>query len=360
MAFKDMEVVLYGESIKVNYTDKTHRYQARARVNWELPVTNPKAWGKALYPKGCTTILGETLEKKGLQRYPLQKMLMYAFQFYEFTDDDGEKKMGYSKKGFGSFWGEDDRLIPYTREEALEHISHASKADLRWTQKGADIGSVVHDAIEHYVRAQNGEEVEAFDIATEYQKAINESSYESELAREQALEDMPFDIEAANKAFDQFVIWWQNTKPELLGAEQLIYSKKHNISGTFDGLLRIDGKVILADWKTSNASLNKTAGMPEGINYQYFLQSAIYAMAWEEMGNGKIDDLLIVSARKDGGFSTIFASELGFTIEDCYNWARAVIVCYRMAELSKARLWEHGEKAGVIPVKEGATSGKKS
>ena len=358
MAFKDMQVFLYGESIKVNYTDKTHRYQARERINWDLPKENPKAWGKALYPKGCTTILGNTLEKKGLQRYPLTKALMYMFQFYEFTDDNGEKKMGYSEKGFGSFWGKDGKLIPYTKEEALEHISYGSKADLRWTQKGADIGSVVHDAIEHFVRSQDGQEVEDFDIATQYKASIETADYESDRAKEQAQAEADNDIEQAKLAYNRFVEWWNATKPKLLGAEDLIYSKQHNICGTFDGLLEIEGKgVVLADWKTSNASQSKDACMPEGVNYQYFLQSAIYAMAWMEMGNQEIDDLLIVSCRKDGGFSPIFASDLGLTVKDCINWARAVIVCLRMMDTTKAALWEHGVANGAVIVKpkKGAT-----
>lgn len=360
MAFKDMQVFLYDESIKVNYTDKTHRYQARERINWELPKDNPKAWGKALYPKGCTTILGTTLEKKGLQRYPLTKALMYLFQFYEFTDDNGEKKMGYSKKGFGSLWGDDDKLIPYTREEALDVISYGSKADLRWTQKGADIGSVVHDAIEHYVRRSAGQEVPAFDIATQYRASMEEATYESDRAKAQAEEEADSDIEQAKLAYERFVKWWEETKPELIGAEDLIYSKQHNICGTFDGLLRIDGKVVLADWKTSNASQSKDAGMPEGVNYQYFLQSAIYAMAWMEMGREEVDDLLIVSCRKDGGFSPIFASDLGLTVKDCINWAKAVIVCLRMMDVTKKALWEHGVENGAVIEKVKKTTKKEA
>lgn len=361
MAFKDMEVFLYEDSIKVNYTDKTHRYQARERVNWDLPKDNPKAWGKALFPKGCTTILGNTLEKKGLQRYPLTKALMYMFQFYEFTDDNGEKKIGYSKKGFGSLWGEDDKLIPYTREEALDVISYGAKADLRWTQKGADIGSVVHDAIEHFVRQQSGEEIALLDIAGQYKESIKEATYESDRAKKQAEDEADADIEMAKKAYERFVVWWNETKPKLLGAEDLIYSKQHNICGTFDGLLEIEGKgVVLADWKTSNASQSKDACMPEGVNYQYFLQSAIYAMAWMEMGREEIDDLLIVSCRKDGGFTPIFASDLGLTVKDVINWAKAVIVCLRMMDVTKEALWKHGVENGAVIEKVKKTTKKEA
>jgi hypothetical protein len=352
MAFKDITKVLYDGTIKVDYKDSSHRYSIRERLTKEdgsflLPADNPKAWSKVLKGvRGTTTLLGDTLEKKGLQRYPLTKALMYMFQFYEFTDENGDKKMGYSEKGFGSLWGEDGKLIPHTREEALEHISYGSKADLRWTQKGADIGSVVHDAIEHHV---NGDD--SFDLATEYRNSMEAAKYESDRAKEQAKAEFDADVAMAIEAFNSFKKWWATSGIELLGAEDLIYSRQYRISGTFDGLLRVPSKgVVLADWKTSNASQSKDACMLEGINYQYFLQSAIYAMAWQEMGNEKIDDLLIVSCRKDGGFTTIYASDLGLTVEDCINWAKAVIVCNRMMVRTKTALWDHGVENGAVKV----------
>lgn len=359
MAFKDITKVLYDGTIKIDYKDKAHRYYIRERKLAEdgtflLPEDNPKAWDKVLKGvRGTTTLLGDTLEKKGLQRYPLTKAMMYMFQFYEFTDDEGEKKIGYSKKGFGSFWEDpldidnpEGKMKQFTREEALEHLSYGAKADLRWTQKGADIGSVVHDAIEHHVKGIKG-----FDIAEEYRKSMEAATYESERAKKQAEDECEADTKMAIEAFKSFTVWWKSSKIELLGAEDLIYSKQYRISGTFDGLLRVPGKgVVLADWKTSNASQSKDACMLEGVNYTYFLQSAIYAMAWQEMGNHQIDDLLIVSCRKDGGFSTIFASDLGLTVEDCINWAKAVIVCNRMMVRSKTALWEHGVANGAVKV----------
>ena len=352
MAFKDITKVLYDGTIKIDYKDEAHRYYIRERKLAEdgtflFPEDNPKAWDKVLKGvRGTTTLLGDTLEKKGLMRYPLTKAMMYMFQFYEFTDDNGEKKMGYSPKGFGSLWGKDDKLIPYTREEALEHLSYGSKADLRWTQKGADIGSVVHDAIEHHVKKQKG-----FDIKEQYRASMETAEYESDRAKKQAEDEFEADVAMAIQAFESFKVWWKTANIELLGAEDLIYSKQYRISGTFDGLLKVPGKgVVLADWKTSNASQSKDAAMLEGVNYQYFLQSAIYAMAWQEMGNHKIDDLLIVSCRKDGGFSTIFASDLGLTVEDAINWAKAVIVCNRMMVKTKTELWEHGVANGAVKV----------
>ena len=91
--------------------------------------------------------------------------------------------------------------------------------------------------------------------------------------------------------------------------------------------------------------------MPEGINYQYFIQSAIYAMIWEEMGGDPIDDLLIVSARKDGGFTPLFASDIDLDMKSMINWVRAVIICFRMADKTKSKLWQRGINAGLVKEK---------
>jgi hypothetical protein len=345
MAFKDIDKVMYDGKVKIAYRDGNHRYYARLRKSFELPEENPKAWDKALAPGpiGCTTLLGNTLEKKGLMKYALTKALMDLFGFYTFTDDFGEKKQGYSPKGIARLFGDDGKLIPYTREEAADVIAFGAAASDRHTKKGADIGSVVHDAIEHYVKGLE------FDIPTKYLETIEAADFETEQLEDLALAEYGEDTWCAQLAFERFVEWWDAANIELLGAEDLIYSMKYNICGTFDGLLRVPGKgVVLADWKTSNASQSTSAGMPEGINYQYFIQSAIYAMAWMEMGNEKIDDLAIVSCRKDGAFTVIYASDLGLTVDDAINWAKAVIVCLRMMDKTKAALWQHGIDSGVV------------
>jgi hypothetical protein len=79
------------------------------------------------------------------------------------------------------------------------------------------------------------------------------------------------------------------------------------------------------------------------VYYSYFIQLAIYELCRREMGFEPADDLLTVSARKDGGFSLIYASELGLTVQDCIDWAVAVITCYRFMDKSKKGLLEHAE-----------------
>jgi hypothetical protein len=325
MAFKDITKVLYDGRIKVDYKDKTHRYYARKRIDWEKDESDPKAWSKVIYPKGVTTLMGDTLEKSGLMNYSLTKALAYLFAFYGFRDEEGRYKTGYSQKFAGVLWDENGRLKPLTKEEALDIIDFGAKASERHKKQGAKIGTVVHDAIEHYVlvndnvprpvldddgnivtnedgvgilRIQNIGTT-AFDIEEQYMANLREADYDSEQERETALREFPEDVEKAKLAFNRFKLWWETVRPQLNGAEDLLYSEEENISGTYDGDLNIalahhpiyskpydpelgiPHEVYLeksqkpwiratTDWKTSNASQSKSACMPEWYQLRIF------------------------------------------------------------------------------------------
>lgn len=359
MAFKDIIKVLYNGSIKLDYKDKAHRYYARERINWDLPADDAKAWGKIMYPKGTTTLLGDTLEKKGLMQWPKNLALRQLFGFYgSFEGDNGNKIPAGFSKGVGTIWGMNPGDADYL-EQLLPLLVAANDAWKVRQKKGADIGSVVHDAIEHYVLANPNNpdrepSTEMFDIAEQYMWNLKEAEYETDAAFDDAMAKFPEEVEQAKAAFAEFVKWWTETTPVLYAAEDLLYSKKHNVCGTFDGDIGVrkqfhpagdqfDKDIIrcTADWKTSNAY----GDAPEGVSYDYFAQSAIYEMMRREMGFDPADDLVIVSARKDGGFNTVFASAIGYTVEDCIAWAEAIILCYRMREQGIKGLKTHAENA---------------
>lgn len=348
MAFKDITKVFYNGEYKLDYKDKAHRYYVRRRLNWDLPVEDAKAWDKIMYPKGVTTLIGDTLEKKGLMQWPKNVALRELFGFYEsFVGDDGNKVPAGFSKDVGTLW-DGDKLVKGDKASLVEIIDSASKGWQRKQKKGADIGSVVHDAIEHFIKNED------FDIGEAYAWTIKESEYESEALREKAMEEFDVDVAMATKAFLRFQKWWLSVNPVLHSAEDILYSKEHNICGTYDADISIPGahhptmknKELVrctTDWKTSNASSSKEAARPEGIGYDYFLQDALYEMMRRELGEEPADDLLVVSARKDGEFSLIYASECGLSVEDCIEWARCVIYCYRMAEKAKKGLLAHAE-----------------
>jgi len=364
MASKDIIKFIYPDeqgrnTVKLDYNDASHRYYVRERKNFELPEDNPKAWDKAFRPKSTTGILELTLEKKGLMTWPLNMAIGELFGFYDFVGDNGDRLQGFSEEKMldekgelvktgklkGTMFGDDRKLINVSLDELFPIVDSANRNWQRRQKKGADIGSVVHEAIEHHVTGRT------LDIAAKYKLMIETSEFKTESERAEAISKIDEHVGMAKLAFSKFVEWWAKETPQLVGVEELVYSKKYRISGTFDGLIRINGKLVLADWKTSNASQSPEACMPEGINYQYYIQSAIYAMIWEEMGGEPIDDLLIVSCRKDGGFTPLFGSDLGLDIKECMNWVRAVIICYRMGEKVKTKLWQRGLDLGLVTEK---------
>ena len=76
----------------------------------------------------------------------------------------------------------------------------------------------------------------------------------------------------------KFADFWKTHKPELIGAEDFVYSDEYQYAGTADLIVKMDGEVWLLDIKTSN-SLHKS----------YDLQLASYAKAIKEVKGIEIE-----------------------------------------------------------------------
>lgn len=81
----------------------------------------------------------------------------------------------------------------------------------------------------------------------------------------------------------KFHEFWSTYKPELISAEEFVWSDEHKYAGTADIVCKIDDEVWLLDIKTSNS-----------IHKSYDLQLASYAKALEESKDIKIDRTGIV------------------------------------------------------------------
>ena len=75
----------------------------------------------------------------------------------------------------------------------------------------------------------------------------------------------------------KFADFWRTHKPELISAEDFVWSDKHKYAGTADLVVKMDGEVWLLDIKTSNS-----------IHKSYDLQLASYAKGLEEAKGIKI------------------------------------------------------------------------
>jgi hypothetical protein len=81
----------------------------------------------------------------------------------------------------------------------------------------------------------------------------------------------------------KFHDFWTTYKPELISAEEFVWSDKHKYAGTADIVCKINDEVWLLDIKTSNS-----------IHKSFDLQLASYAKALEESKGVKIERTGIV------------------------------------------------------------------
>lgn len=245
-------------------------------------VHNPNARGRAprylvngeLKPLGVTTIMGKTLFKDLMQ------------------------------------WAVDSALtivrgkLPIVTEEDLVV---AGKEYMRLRDAGGNTGSETHALVESYLKNLSGE----------------------------GLKDLVANVsEEVRNAYLAFVKWFEEVKPEVIGVEEVVYSPTYEYCGTYDCMLKIDGKVYLCDLKTTNPS--KQA--PKGIYAENFIQLGAYALAHNEQyvhekNNGgtklvEIDDLMVISAKKNGVLDIQTASDLGITLKECAKIFKHVIGVY--------------------------------
>jgi hypothetical protein len=129
----------------------------------------------------------------------------------------------------------------------------------------------------------------------------------------------------AQLAYGAFINWWAAQEDtEIVNVEEVIYSRQYQYAGTYDCLLKINGKNYLCDLKTTNASRKA----PEGVYAEYFIQLGAYARAHmeeraheiREKGSSKmvnIDGLMVISAKKDGKLHIKTNEDLGLSVDDC-------------------------------------------
>lgn len=134
----------------------------------------------------------------------------------------------------------------------------------------------------------------------------------------------------AGKAYAAFKTWFEKVKPQVVNVEEVIYSHDFKYAGTYDCMLEIGDQVVLCDLKTTNSSRKA----PEGVYAENFVQLGAYAAAheeqriYEEAHGGtklrKIDDLMVISAKKNGQLHTKTATELGLSLTDCMEMFKKV------------------------------------
>jgi hypothetical protein len=252
-------------------------------------VHNPNARGRAPRylvngtekPKGVTTILGQTLAKD-LMDWAVSCSIDYL-----------------------------RAKLPVVTEEDLKV---ASKAYTVKRDSGASTGTEAHALVETHLK---GHDVSLAGVSKE-----------------------------AENAFNAFMDWYTNIPIEVINVEEVIYSQEYKFAGTYDCMLKIDGKVYLCDLKTTNTSRKA----PKGVYAENFVQLGAYAMAHEEQrvyeeANGgtklvKIDDLMVISAKKNGALDIVTGTDMGLNVEECGEMFKRVVNIFQFMDYVTKKLGE--------------------
>ncbi len=160
-------------------------------------------------------------------------------------------------------------LIPWAAKEAYTHCLTLDKSGIKevlktkayaHTQKSkhaTDKGTIAHEYVERFINHY-----------------IETSTYLREVIEDQEIRN----------SVTRFYDWAEEKKVEFLASEIAVYSRKFWYAGTFDFVCRIDGKLLLGDFKTSKQ-----------IDETYFGQAAGYVIAIEEHNpEHKFDGVIIV------------------------------------------------------------------
>lgn len=150
-----------------------------------------------------------------------------------------------------------DKKYPMYKEARTAHLKHRDAA--------ADIGTLVHQAIEMYIKSQ-----------------IFGSEY-----------PMPTLDAQGKKMLSNFIGWSEKHDVKFLESEKKMYSPTHWVAGTCDFVCEIRGKKYVGDLKTSASIFGRTP----------FYQTAGYRIMLEEMGAGHFHGSVIVNIKKSGKFN---------------------------------------------------------
>lgn len=297
------EFYLYGDTVRMVFRPDI----AQGRYK----ITDHKMNLVDKITRGVTTLIGDILDKPELRTWPLNmsNQALFGAIYKEDADYEHDWDAALIQPG-----------VEYDDETLHELMLEGSRQWTLKSDKGKDVGTMAHNAIEQWLR---DEDIVFPDDAEEE------------------------NVTMAIKSLRAFQDWFATLEaPEILEIEKPVYSRQMQYAGTFDLLMKIgtgeNRKTYLLDIKTTNAS--KKA--PMGIYPEMFIQLGAYAYAYKEETGNQIYDVGIIRVGKDGKLNVATALDLGLQNDDCQ---RAFAFAVRLHDwtsqikpfLSDARMTSH-------------------
>lgn len=131
--------------------------------------------------------------------------------------------------------------------QAIERGEIAHLYDKR--DEAADAGTLAHDMVEAKILNQPMPEVPDNEIG-----------------------------ELARQGYENYLNWAKTSSIMIVETEMALVSEQYQFGGTPDAVGKVNGKLCVLDWKTSN-----------GVYQDYLIQLAAYKQLLEENGRGPID-----------------------------------------------------------------------
>jgi len=180
---------------------------------------------------------------------------------------------------------------PYDEVEIKTLLEDARRAHRVKKDKTADVGTMIHDWIEKYIKAR---------------------------IEKKPVPKKPINKEMKN-AIDGFFNWAKKNKVQLIACEQKIYSKRYKYAGTFDLEAKVNNKRTIIDFKTGKA-----------IYPEMFLQAAAYLQAKEEEKGEKYEGGVIILrlAQEDKEITPFEVQQIGR--EEVQNLIKVFVCCLQV------------------------------
>lgn len=254
------EMNIYENTARVDLDESNGKHQ--------YSVTDTKLGTKNVPMRGVTDIKRTIIAKPGLMRWPMDMAIAHIRAVIHDVDVD----------------------MP---EEVENMLEQAQRAHTHKSDKGKDIGTEVHGAIERYLTGNVNTGV----------------SHDGE------------------KSYMAFVKWFESTNLKTVAVEQAVYSRQYQYCGKYDAILEIEGDTVLVDFKTTNVSPYALRKKKEytGLYPEDFMQLGFYSQAWHEAGGQRLDDLMLINCTKEGKLITLSAKEIGWDVEKCEALAMSAL-----------------------------------
>jgi ATP-dependent exoDNAse (exonuclease V) beta subunit len=139
-----------------------------------------------------------------------------------------------------------DESKTYSKEEKEDILLTGKNAWTQKSQKGMNIGSIVHDIIAQYI--------------TSYLKGKPEKMTETDNAE-------------VKNCLNAFLKWEEENKPTYILSEEVVADHTQKIAGTVDIVAELNGEMVLIDLKTNSV-----------IDEKMYLQTALYKHMLEACG----------------------------------------------------------------------------